>query len=107
MKKLFYLKHIDDKRCTRCNVHLHIPSYSLHSVLDRVYRKGVNQKMADQPSNLRKSLLFCTAGVALICWGLLLSLQPAFYPTEAEKKGATPSQVKHFCKNECGRLRRG
>ncbi len=26
-------------------------------------------------------------------WGLLLSLQPPFYPSEAEKKGATPSQV--------------
>jgi MFS family permease len=25
-------------------------------------------------------------------WGLMLSLQPSFYPTEAEKKGATPSQ---------------
>ena len=29
---------------------------------------------------------------AYIGWGLLLSLQPPFYPSEAEKKGATPSQ---------------
>ena len=29
---------------------------------------------------------------AYIGWGLLLSLQPPFYPLEAEKKGATPSQ---------------
>ncbi len=31
--------------------------------------------------------------LAYIVWGLLLSLQPPFYPSEAEKKGATPSQV--------------
>ena len=30
---------------------------------------------------------------ATIVWGALISLQPPFYPTEAEKKGATPSQV--------------
>ncbi len=30
---------------------------------------------------------------AYIVWGLLLSLQPPFYPSEAERKGATPSQV--------------
>lgn len=29
---------------------------------------------------------------AYIGWGLLLGLQPSFYPSEAEKKGATPSQ---------------
>ena len=28
-----------------------------------------------------------------IVWGSLISLQPPFYPQEAEKKGATPSQV--------------
>ena len=33
---------------------------------------------------------FCIT--AYIGWGLLLSLQPPFYPSEAEKKGATPSQ---------------
>ena len=30
--------------------------------------------------------------VAYVGWGLLLSLQPSFYPSEAEKKGATASQ---------------
>ena len=30
--------------------------------------------------------------LAFASWGLLLSLQPAFYPTEAEIHGATPSQ---------------
>ena len=30
--------------------------------------------------------------LAYIGWGLLLSLQPPFYPLEAELKGATPSQ---------------
>ena len=27
-----------------------------------------------------------------ICWGLLFSIQPPFYSSEAEKKGATPAQ---------------
>ena len=36
-------------------------------------------------------IAFSVAG-GYTCWGLLLSLQPAFYPTEAEKKGATPSE---------------
>ncbi len=31
--------------------------------------------------------------VAFLDFGFLISLQPTFYPTEAEKKGATPSQV--------------
>ena len=26
-------------------------------------------------------------------WGLLISLQPPFYPLEAEEKGASPQQV--------------
>ena len=30
---------------------------------------------------------------AFIVWGASISLQPTFYPTEAENKGATPSQV--------------
>ena len=30
---------------------------------------------------------------AYFVWGLLVSLQPPFYPQEAEKKGASPSQV--------------
>ena len=33
---------------------------------------------------------------AYTVWGLLISLQPPFYPQEAEKKGASPSQVIHF-----------
>ena len=37
-------------------------------------------------------ILFNGFIAAYIGWGLLLSLQPPFYPTEAEKKGATPSQ---------------
>ena len=34
-----------------------------------------------------------TVSSAYVVWGLLISLQPPFYPQEAEKKGATPSQV--------------
>ncbi len=28
-----------------------------------------------------------------VVWGMLFSVQPPFYPGEAEKKGATPAQV--------------
>ena len=31
--------------------------------------------------------------LAFTIWGALISLAPPFYPSEAEKKGATPSQV--------------
>ena len=41
----------------------------------------------------RKVLLLVVCGASNIVWGMLISLQPPFYPTEAENKGATPSQV--------------
>ena len=44
-------------------------------------------------STARRVAVGLTAGLAYISWGLLISLQPAFYPTEAEAVGATPSQV--------------
>ncbi len=31
--------------------------------------------------------------LAYFGWGLILAVMPPFYPSEAEKKGATPSQV--------------
>ncbi len=31
--------------------------------------------------------------VGYVVWGMLFSVQPPFYPGEAEKKGATPAQV--------------
>ena len=31
--------------------------------------------------------------LAFTIWGALISLAPPFYPSEAEKKGSTPSQV--------------
>ena len=40
--------------------------------------------------------LAIVVGSAYMVWGALISLQPPFYPTEAEKKGATPSQVRAF-----------
>ncbi|XP_059097668.1 MFS-type transporter SLC18B1-like [Tigriopus californicus] len=43
-------------------------------------------------SKLRLTVLVITVALAYTFWGLLLSLQPAFYPIEAESKGATPSQ---------------
>ena len=44
-------------------------------------------------STTKKLLLAVLLVIAYIVWGALISLQPPFYPTEAEKKGATPSQV--------------
>ena len=46
-------------------------------------------------------IIFMSISVAsaYCVWGLLISLQPPFYPQEAEKKGASPSQVKPFFKN--------
>ena len=46
------------------------------------------------PPASRTALLFTVGGTAAIVWGALISLQPPFYPTLAEIKGATPSQVK-------------
>ena len=42
--------------------------------------------------NFIKKIFGYSIFLAYIGWGLLLSLQPPFYPSEAEKKGATPSQ---------------
>ena len=42
--------------------------------------------------NFIKKIFGFSIFLAYIGWGLLLSLQPPFYPSEAEKKGATPSQ---------------
>ena len=48
-------------------------------------------------STKKKLILGVLLVLAYIVWGSLISLQPPFYPTEAEKKGATPSQVcQHF-----------
>ena len=36
---------------------------------------------------------FCHNFTGYLTWGLLIALQPPFYPYEAEQKGATPQQV--------------
>ena len=43
-------------------------------------------------SKTRVIILAIAFALSYISWGLLLSLLPPFYPSEAEKKGATPSQ---------------
>ena len=43
-------------------------------------------------SKTRIVILATAFALSYISWGLLLSLLPPFYPTEAEKKGATPSE---------------
>ena len=47
-------------------------------------------------SRARTLSLLVICGTAYIVWGALISLQPPFYPTEAAKKGASPSQVRQF-----------
>ena len=37
---------------------------------------------------------FSRSSTAYIVWGILISLQPPFYPLEAEKKGVEPHQVR-------------
>ena len=39
------------------------------------------------------ALATCIGGIYLV-WGVMISLQPPFYPKEAEAKGASPSQVR-------------
>ena len=43
-------------------------------------------------SKTRVIILGVSFALSYTSWGLLLSLLPPFYPTEAEEKGATPSQ---------------
>ena len=43
--------------------------------------------------NCKRIIFIATAVVANIFWGLYFALLPPFYPSEAEKKGASPSQV--------------
>ena len=43
-------------------------------------------------SRTRKTILAISFAISYISWGLLLSLLPPFYPSEAEKKGVRPSQ---------------
>ena len=43
----------------------------------------------------KRSVIFAVIlTISYIVWGLTMSLTPPFYPGEAEKKGATPSQVR-------------
>ena len=42
---------------------------------------------------LKTVVFFVTIGGAFIIWGLYYALQPPFYPSVAESKGATPAQV--------------
>ena len=51
-------------------------------------------------SRTRTVFLAISIVCAYVVWGALISLQPPFYPTEAEKKGATPAQVERLCIHE-------
>ena len=41
----------------------------------------------------KKVVLIVLLVIAYLVWGSIISLQPPFYPKEAEAKGVTPSQV--------------
>ena len=43
----------------------------------------------------RAIVLAIFIGGAYLVWGLMFSIQPPFYPKEAEAKGATPSQARN------------
>ena len=47
----------------------------------------------DALSKKSSVLLAVTIIIAYICWGLTMSLQAPLFPTEAEKKGATATEV--------------
>ena len=64
----------------------------------RVYRAtNVHKKrglmLPQKMLGCKTVIFFITIGGSFIIWGLYFALQPPFYPSEAEKKGATPSQV--------------
>ena len=44
-------------------------------------------------SRKRKVVMCIVIGLCYLEWGSLLSLLAPFYPSEAEHKGATPSEV--------------
>lgn len=45
-------------------------------------------------SKAQTIFLAISIAFAFTIWGAIVSLPPSFYPSEAEEKGATPSQVK-------------
>ena len=51
------------------------------------------------PTGARALCLAISIACGCIVWGVLISLPPPFYPTEAERKGATASQVNSMDKS--------
>ena len=51
------------------------------------------------PTGARALCLAISIACGCIVWGVLISLPPPFYPTEAERKGATASQVNSLDKS--------
>ena len=54
------------------------------SIFDSAIENGLSRR--------RATLLIIGAATVNVFWGLLFSIQPPFYSSEAEKKGATPAQ---------------
>ena len=56
-------------------------------------------------SRCKAILLVTSLVIAYICWGCAMSLQAPLFPTEAEKKGATASEVgMQIIENNCRAL---
>ena len=76
--------------------------YRCFCILSDVLAKQVACYCYKMLSKSRTIFLGLSVAAAYVTWGLLISLQPPFYPSEAEKKGATPSQVNTVLGyNEC------
>ena len=59
----------------------------LWDVSSEIYKKKKNMV------ETRSKVFIVLLTISYIVWGASTSLTPPFYPEEAEKKGATPSQV--------------
>ena len=58
-----------------------------------------NKNLVIMPAGARALCLAISIACGCIVWGVLISLPPPFYPTEAERKGATASQVNSIDKS--------
>ena len=116
MAPLAYIRTVNvtnDKRAFCANIRIIIVciesewartqcKYRCFCILSDVLAKQVACYCYKMLSKSRTIFLGLSVAAAYVTWGLLISLQPPFYPSEAEKKGATPSQVKTLLRyNEC------
>ena len=93
--KMSYLGNIHKKRmlfvyscvCVFAALFMFVDLLPQHTPDTKILFKMISKK--------RKVFLYIVVGLSYIEWSILLSLLPPFYPSEAENKGCTSSQVKH------------